>query len=321
VGVGPLIAWRRGVPRKPQSATSSGRSRSGSFAGGRRVSRLVCPLAAGGADVSRRPSSSAATIAVDFHARPPARAAPRGRSRSLPAMGGAFSCGNNRRYGGFRGAPGYPDHRARRDGIARLGRCMTETTLHRGRVGRARRVPFSGSMGSPRFEESNHFKVIGAFTVSNGRVLGVLRPAQEVLSSRTGAPSRTSTIVWAWREDVYLVLGDFARDGSQATIKLQVNRLVSWIWNRRIGTHPGGAAGHPAGGGTETGVKAASGAGLIPLAAVPVLALLAYGFRVKPAGNIPSPPRRPAGRRPSRSPRSRAPRLGLENASRQGSSS
>jgi len=26
------------------------------------------------------------------------------------------------------------------------------------------------------------------------------------------------------------VLGDFARDGSQVTIKLQVNRLVSWIW-------------------------------------------------------------------------------------------
>jgi cytochrome c-type biogenesis protein CcmF len=32
------------------------------------------------------------------------------------------------------------------------------------------------------------------------------------------------------REDVYLVLGDFARDGSQATIKVQINRLVSWIW-------------------------------------------------------------------------------------------
>jgi cytochrome c biogenesis factor len=26
------------------------------------------------------------------------------------------------------------------------------------------------------------------------------------------------------------VLGDFARDGSQATVKMQVNRLVSWIW-------------------------------------------------------------------------------------------
>ena len=32
------------------------------------------------------------------------------------------------------------------------------------------------------------------------------------------------------REDLYLVLGDFARDGSQATVRMQVNRLVSWIW-------------------------------------------------------------------------------------------
>jgi cytochrome c biogenesis factor len=32
------------------------------------------------------------------------------------------------------------------------------------------------------------------------------------------------------REDLYLVLGDFARDGSQATVKVQVNRLVTVIW-------------------------------------------------------------------------------------------
>ena len=31
-------------------------------------------------------------------------------------------------------------------------------------------------------------------------------------------------------EDLYLVLGDFARDGSHATIKVQVNRMVSWLW-------------------------------------------------------------------------------------------
>jgi cytochrome c-type biogenesis protein CcmF len=33
-----------------------------------------------------------------------------------------------------------------------------------------------------------------------------------------------------WIEDVYLVLGDFAPDGSHATVKLQVNRMVSWLW-------------------------------------------------------------------------------------------
>jgi cytochrome c biogenesis factor len=26
------------------------------------------------------------------------------------------------------------------------------------------------------------------------------------------------------------VLGEFARDGSHATIKVQVNRMVSWLW-------------------------------------------------------------------------------------------
>jgi cytochrome c-type biogenesis protein CcmF len=31
-------------------------------------------------------------------------------------------------------------------------------------------------------------------------------------------------------EDLYLVLGEFARDGSHATIKIQVNRMVSWLW-------------------------------------------------------------------------------------------
>ena len=31
-------------------------------------------------------------------------------------------------------------------------------------------------------------------------------------------------------EDLYLVLGDYARDGSHATIKIQVNRMVSWLW-------------------------------------------------------------------------------------------
>jgi cytochrome c-type biogenesis protein CcmF len=27
-----------------------------------------------------------------------------------------------------------------------------------------------------------------------------------------------------------VVLGEFAQDGSHATIRLQVNRMVSWLW-------------------------------------------------------------------------------------------
>jgi len=28
----------------------------------------------------------------------------------------------------------------------------------------------------------------------------------------------------------YLVLGEFAREGSHATIKIQLNRMISWLW-------------------------------------------------------------------------------------------
>ena len=70
----------------------------------------------------------------------------------------------------------------------------------------------------------------GTFTIDHGRAAGsVLHPAKKFY------PQEQSPIAYVdyrlgLREDVYLVLGDFARDGSQATIRLQVNRLVSWIW-------------------------------------------------------------------------------------------
>src|SRR5207247_1175719 len=57
----------------------------------------------------------------------------------------------------------------------------------------------------------------------------LLRPAKKFY------PQEQSPIAYVdyrlgLREDIYLVLGDFARDGSRATVKFQVNRLVSWIW-------------------------------------------------------------------------------------------
>ncbi len=105
---------------------------------------------------------------------------------------------------------------------------QTETTLRRGEHAELAgyRVRFDGLSAS---EESNHFKVAGAFTVSNGRVLGVLRPAKKFYPQEQ-SPIAGVDYRLGLREDVYLVLGDFARDGSHATVKLQVNRLVSWIW-------------------------------------------------------------------------------------------
>jgi len=144
----------------------------------------------------------------------------------LPAMGGLL-LRHNRRYGGFVVHLGIL--------IIALGvmgshawSVQTETTLHRGESAELAGYRFRFD-GLTAVEESNHFKVIGAFTVSNGRVLGVLRPAKKFYPQEQ-APIAYVDYRLGLREDLYLVLGDFARDGSQATIKLQVNRLVSWIW-------------------------------------------------------------------------------------------
>jgi cytochrome c-type biogenesis protein CcmF len=166
----------------------------------------------------------AVTIAVDFTRATRARL--RVGESLLPAMGGLL-LRHNRRYGGF---------------VVHLGiliiavgvmgshawSVQTETTLHRGETAELAGYRFRFD-GLSAVEESNHFKVVGAFTVSNGRVLGVLRPAKKFYPQEQ-APIAYVDYRLGLREDLYLVLGDFARDGSQATIKLQVNRLVSWIW-------------------------------------------------------------------------------------------
>src|SRR5712691_11421875 len=142
----------------------------------------------------------AATITVDFTRA--SRARVRMGEPLLPAMGGLLRR-HNRRYGGFGVHLGILIIAVGVTG-SQAWSVQTETTLRRGEYAELAgyRVRFEDLTAS---EESNHFKVAGAFTVSNGRGLGL-------------------------REDIYLVLGDFARDGSQATVKFQVNRLVSWIW-------------------------------------------------------------------------------------------
>jgi cytochrome c-type biogenesis protein CcmF len=146
---------------------------------------------------------------------------------ALPALGGLL-LRHNRRYGGFVvhlavlvvavGVTG-----------SQAWSVQTETTLRRGEETALAgyRVRFDGLRES---QESNHGKVTGTFTVVAGRGAGtVLEPAKKFY------PQEQSPIAYVdyrlgFVDDVYLVLGDFARDGSSATVKLQVNRLVSWIW-------------------------------------------------------------------------------------------
>ena len=221
MGVGPLIAWRRAsldnVKRNFLWPVALGIvAAAAAFALG--VRSLLAAL------TFATTVFVAVTIAVDFTRATRARL--RVGESLLPAMGGLL-LRHNRRYGGF---------------VVHLGilviavgvmgshawSVQTETTLHRGETAELAGYRFRFD-GLTAVEESNHFKVVGAFTVSNGRGLGVLRPAKKFYPQEQ-APIAYVDYRLGLKEDLYLVLGDFARDGSQATIKLQVNRLVSWIW-------------------------------------------------------------------------------------------
>jgi len=221
MGVGPLLAWRRAslenLKRNFLWPIALGIvAAAAAFALG--VRSLLAAL------TFATTVFVAVTIGLDFTRATRARL--RLGESLLPAMGGLL-LRHNRRYGGF---------------VVHLGILLivlgvmgshawsvqTETTLHRGETAELAGYRFRFD-GLTAVEESNHFKVVGAFTVSNGRVLGVLRPAKKFYPQEQ-APIAYVDYRLGLREDLYLVLGDFARDGSQATIKVQVNRLVSWIW-------------------------------------------------------------------------------------------
>lgn len=88
-------------------------------------------------------------------------------------------------------------------------------------------VRFDGLEGA---EAPTHFRVWGAFTVSaDGRPGRVLKPAQRFYQGYD-SPFASVDARYGLREDLYLILASFARDGSQATVKALVNPLISWIW-------------------------------------------------------------------------------------------
>ena len=109
-----------------------------------------------------------------------------------PGAWAGSCCRHNRRYGGFVVHLGIL--------VIALGvtgshawSVQTETTLKRGETAELAgyRVPLRRARA--RAEESNHFKVVGTFTVSNGRAPARAAARQEVLSRRSSRPSPTST--------------------------------------------------------------------------------------------------------------------------------
>ncbi len=222
MGVGPLIAWRRAsgdnlrrnflwpVVAGVVAATIF-------FALGVRSALAVLSLAL--------TVFVTATIAVDFVRATRARL--RMGESVFPAMGGLL-VRHNRRYGGFAihlgilviavGVTGSQAWSLHREATVKKGESLELAGY---------KFQFNGLNGR---EESNHFVVESSFTVTNGKPR-----AEEMKPAKKFYPQEQSPIAHVdyrlgLKEDLYLVLGDFERDGSQATVKVQVNRMVSWIW-------------------------------------------------------------------------------------------
>jgi cytochrome c-type biogenesis protein CcmF len=222
MGVGPLIAWRRA------SVENLRRNFLGPVLLGIAAAAifwLLGPASALAMLTIGITIFTAAGIALDLgRATLVRRRQGQGTFRAL----GGLLLRHNRRYGGF---------------VVHLGilviamgvmgshawSVQTETTLQKGETARLAGYTVRFDSLAAR-EESNHMKVVGSFTVANAHpAVAVLQPSKKFYPQQE-SPIAGVDYLLGLREDVYLVLGDFARDGSEATIKLQVNRLVSWIW-------------------------------------------------------------------------------------------
>ena len=222
MGVGPLIAWRR-------ASAENLRRNFLTPVGIGVVAAAACRLLGIGNAVVLLclglVAFVAATIGLDF-----ARAA-RARRRTgdgwLDATWG-LALRQNRRYGGFVVHLGILVLAV---GVAgsQAWSTQTEVTLNRGEATEVAgyTIRFEGLAG---VEESNHAKVVGTFAVSDKHgPYTVLTPAKKFYPQEQ-TPIAAVDYRLGVLEDLYLVLGEFARDGSHATIKVQVNRMVSWLW-------------------------------------------------------------------------------------------
>jgi cytochrome c-type biogenesis protein CcmF len=57
----------------------------------------------------------------------------------------------------------------------------------------------------------------------------VLTPGQRFYPNQQ-TPFASVDTLYQWNGDLYAILSAFERDGSSATIKLQVHPMISWIW-------------------------------------------------------------------------------------------
>ena len=90
------------------------------------------------------------------------------------------------------------------------------------------RVRFDGLTGS---QQPTHFRVEGAFRVfNNGHDLGTLSPALKFFPNQK-SPIGKAVHRSTFSDDLYVILSGFSEiEQNQATLKLLVRPLVSWIW-------------------------------------------------------------------------------------------
>jgi cytochrome c-type biogenesis protein CcmF len=222
MGVGPLIAWRRAsvdnLKRNFLWPVLIG-------AGAAAILRIAGVASALAVLTLALTLFTAATIGLDVIRATRARV--RSGIRWVPAVAGLL-VRHNRRYGGFVIHLGIL--------VVALGvtgsqawSVQTEATLKRGEVLRLAdyAVRFDGLSAA---EGGTHSKVVGTFTVTNGRAGPTVMYPNKKFYPQEQQPIAGVDYRMGVLEDLYLVLGDFSPDGSQATVRAQVNRLVSWIW-------------------------------------------------------------------------------------------
>lgn len=80
------------------------------------------------------------------------------------------------------------------------------------------------------WQEPHRFVVQGNFTIFDAnRKVAEMRPAKRFYPAEQ-QPIGTVDVRSTVREDLYLVLSSFAKDGTSATVKALVRPLVMWIW-------------------------------------------------------------------------------------------
>ena len=79
-------------------------------------------------------------------------------------------------------------------------------------------------------EGPTHVKVQGIFTIFNDRhEAGRMTPGLRFYPTQQEPIAEVDYWI-GFKEDLYLILGSFDREGSWAVVKILVNPMVSWIW-------------------------------------------------------------------------------------------